>query len=221
MKSAGISKPYNGILFDLDGTLIDHFKTIHRCLNYAEDILDLPLTDYETTVKTVGGSLHITLRKLAGEENFDRAYELFMEHFHSIWKEDLKLIPLVFSSLQKLQKKGYDMAVLTNKQGPLARNALHELQLDPFMKFTLGTRDTPYRKPQKEISEAALSRLGLPKEKVCYIGDGPYDVETAKNAGLDVYLVATGTHSLEEISQFGATAVFANMQELTKTIFNL
>jgi len=221
MKSVENSKQYEGILFDLDGTLVDNFGAIHHSINYAQKILGLPLSDYETVRKTVGGSLHITLAKLVGEENFDRTYELYMECFNRVWKEELETLPYIFSSMQKLKKAGYKMAVLTNKQGFSARKVTDSIQVDQFMEFILGTRDTPYRKPQKEFTETALNRLGIPKEKVCYIGDGPYDVDTAKNAGLDVYLVATGTHSLEEMEGLETQGNFTNMKELTEAVFHI
>jgi phosphoglycolate phosphatase len=221
MKSAEKTKQYEGILFDLDGTLADNFAAIHKSVNYAQRLQNLPLSDFETVRKTVGGSLHLTLTKLVGEENFDRSYELYMECFTKTWKDNLETLPYVFSSIQKLKNAGYKMAVLTNKQGPSARKVTDAIQVDQFMEFVLGTRDTPYRKPEKEFTETALKRLGIPKEKVCYIGDGPYDVNTAKNAGIDVYLVATGTHSLEEMKGLETQGNFPNMRELTEAVFNI
>ena len=49
------------VLFDLDGTLIDHFTTIHRCVVFTQQQLDLPESDYDTVRATVGGSAPVTL----------------------------------------------------------------------------------------------------------------------------------------------------------------
>lgn len=221
MKKIYKKNAYKGVLIDLDGTLVDHFTTIHRCLNYAQKLLNLPLTDYETLRKTVGGSLQTTLCKLAGEENFDRAYELYIEHFAHIWKEDLRLIDGAYEFVESLGKAGISSAVLTNKRGDFARDVVHELKLEPFIKFTLGTRDTPYRKPQPEFTQAAMQRLGSTVEDTCLIGDGPYDVETAKAAGIDIFLVTTGTHSEAELKALGANGIFPNLDTLKAAVFGL
>ena len=51
------------ILFDLDGTLIDHFTTIHKSVAFAQRELSLPQSDYAEVRATVGGSVPITLSK--------------------------------------------------------------------------------------------------------------------------------------------------------------
>ena len=56
------------ILFDLDGTLIDHFTTIHKSVAFAQRELSLPQSDYAKVRATVGGSVPITLSKLCGED---------------------------------------------------------------------------------------------------------------------------------------------------------
>ncbi|MEM9025627.1 MAG: HAD hydrolase-like protein, partial [Verrucomicrobiota bacterium] len=56
------------VLFDLDGTLIDHFTTIHRAYAHTQKTLDLPVADYDTVRQKVGGSIHLTMKRLIGED---------------------------------------------------------------------------------------------------------------------------------------------------------
>jgi len=63
-----------------------------------------------------------------------------------------------------------------------------------------------------------LAKLGVTASEAVYIGDSPYDYQTAKNAGMDSILVATGTHSAEELSSLGSTNVLQDLNEVTNQL---
>jgi len=56
--------------------------------------------------------------------------------------------------------------------------------------------------------------LSLPKEEVCYVGDGLYDVMAATRAGLKVISVATGNYTVESLKSQGASVVVRSLSEL-------
>jgi len=103
------------ILFDLDGTLIDHFSAIHRGVVFAQQQLGLPESDYAKVRATVGGSVPITLGKLCGEEHVEAAIPHFREHFAAIMFEDVDIIPGSDWLLKELKAKGFKIGVFTNK----------------------------------------------------------------------------------------------------------
>ena len=81
------------ILFDLDGTLIDHFTTIHKSVAFAQRKLGLPQSDYSEVRQTVGGSVPITLSKLCGEDKVSLAEPLFRKRFEEIMRGPLSQLP--------------------------------------------------------------------------------------------------------------------------------
>ena len=76
----------NCIIFDLDGTLIDHFVAITQSIQYVQNILKIPTsTKYEVTT-AVGGGIELTLERLIGKENVTLALPLFEEHLEALKK---------------------------------------------------------------------------------------------------------------------------------------
>jgi phosphoglycolate phosphatase-like HAD superfamily hydrolase len=63
----------------------------------------------------------------------------------------------------------------------------------------VGVEDTPWKKPQPEMTHYALEKLGVTARETLLVGDSPFDVATARAAGLKVCLVPTGTHSREQL----------------------
>ena len=88
---------------------------------------------------------------------------------------------------------------MTNKHGPHARAACEFLQLLPPLEFALGANDTQWKKPEIELTQLALSKIGHSSQDTVYIGDSPYDFQTAKNANMRCFLLSTGTHSESEL----------------------
>jgi phosphoglycolate phosphatase-like HAD superfamily hydrolase len=65
------------VLFDMDGTLVDHFNVIHQCFNYAFSKIGEPPLSYKKVLKSVGGSMPVTMIRLIGEEKAPLAVPLF------------------------------------------------------------------------------------------------------------------------------------------------
>ncbi|MCC5840883.1 MAG: HAD family hydrolase [Opitutales bacterium] len=208
-------------LFDLDGTLIDHFRVIYRCYCYALERLGLPPVSFEKVKASVGGSIVVTFGKLIASEHVPEAVGLFRTHFKEIWADDITVLAGAEPFLEKLRGAGVACGVLTNKEGDASRRILSHVGLDRHLKFTLGTLDTPYRKPEAAFSEEALCRLGTSARETCLIGDSPYDIAAARVVGMRAYAVATGSHSVEELRETEASGVFANLNELAQAVFGL
>ena len=210
------------ILFDLDGTLIDHFTTIHRCIVHVQSKLGLPQSDYATVRSTVGGSTPVTLERLLGEPHVAAALPLFRNYFDQIIFEDLQALPGSSWLLEALHRRGHPLAVFTNKFGDHSRATLQHLGMDRWLDAVLGTGDTPYRKPQAEFTAHMLQLLQADPTQTILIGDSPFDYAAAEAGGLTCYLVATGSHSVAELRQSTAAAgVYTDLYQLGSEVFNL
>lgn len=210
------------VLFDLDGTLIDHFTTIHRAVVYTQQQLGLPESNYETVRATVGGSAPITLAKLLGKGLVETALPIFQDHFESIMFEDVIALPGSTWMLQSLKERNYQLAVFTNKNGNQSRAILEYLNQAKYLDAIVGTGDTPYRKPQPEFTEYMLEHLNLRPEETILVGDSPFDFEAAEAAGLKSLLVATGSHTESELAEStSAAGIYSNLYELGAAQFDL
>ncbi len=209
------------VLFDLDGTLVDHFDTITRCINFAQEKLGMPLSTRAQVCGVVGGSIKVTLQRLFGEENVEKAYPLYEERFTEIWKEDLRILPGARWILEGLKEKGIRRAIFTNKQGNAARAVVDYLELTELAGIVMGTGDTPWRKPQPEFTNELLKRIGVTAQEAVLIGDSPFDVQTGNAVGMDVYVVSTGSHSREQLQDEPVKGVHDDLYSLGREVFNL
>ena len=210
------------VLFDLDGTLIDHFTTIYRSVVFTQKQLDLPESDYDTVRATVGGSAPVTLGKLLGEAYVETALPIFQSHFEQIMFQDLIALPGSNWILHELKQRGYQLAVFTNKNGNQSRTILDFLGQAQYLDAIIGTGDSPHRKPDPEFTAHALECLTASSEDTILIGDSPYDFAAAEAGQLKTYLVATGSHTKAELSAATqAAAIYADLYELGAALFSL
>ena len=206
------------ILFDLDGTLIDQFEPIHRAFKRTLVSMGFPPPSFSKVKSAVGGASHATMTKLIGPDNAEEGVRLLRPIFEEEMFHGLKALPGVINGLKLLNDHDFKCAVLTNKHGPHARAACKYLGLDKFITFTLGADDTEWKKPSPKLTQLALKKIGFTAQETLYVGDSPYDFNTAINAGLKCYLVASGTHSIEDLSLFPGVKVHDNFISLVSSL---
>lgn len=210
------------VLFDLDGTLIDHFSAIHRAVAHAQRKLGLEESSYAKVRSTVGGSVPVTLAKLCGGAEYAAAAEPhFHEHFAEIMHEDVHILPGALELLRLLKAKGCTLAVLTNKHEGHAQSTLEHLGLTPLLDAIFGTgADNPYRKPDPRFTMRALERLDCASADCILVGDSPYDFATAEAACIECHLVATGSHSVAQLrDETAAHGIYDDLAGFARAYF--
>ncbi len=213
------------VLLDLDGTLIDNFTAIYKCYVDVARELGLEPKSYELLRATVGGAITRTLSKLIGEDLAEEGVRRFRAHFPEVMFEGAFTLPGGEWILEKLRERGYKLGVFTNKDYSATVALLDFLKLSPRIDFAFGT-NTPgvtWRKPEKEYTEYALRKMDAKAEETLLIGDSPFDVLSARNSGMNVACVSTGTHIPEALIECigDPELVFPNLYSLGEKLFNL
>ncbi|MEO7598849.1 MAG: HAD family hydrolase [Opitutus sp.] len=203
-------------LFDLDGTLIDHFAAIHRAHSHTLQALGFPAPTFEQVRSAVGGGLERAIGRLAGPERVEEALAIYRPYWNATMLDDVKLLPGARELLERLHGRGDVTAVLTNKHGPSSRLICEHLDITRFLNGVYGAVDTPWLKPQPEFGDYALEQLGANASTALLVGDSPWDVEAGENGGFPSWCVTTGTHTAAELEAAGADKVFPDLVALSK-----
>lgn len=218
-----------GLLFDLDGTLIDSIDDLVIAINQTLAEIDArPLSRNEVCTFIGKGARNMVHRSLAavldGEPDkilVDRLYLSYVHHMQSLDGKYSKLLPHVIPSLKALKNAGYKMAVVTNKPNIVVEPILKRFELTDYFSIVLGADSVQHPKPAPDMLEVAADALGLRILDTVMIGDSMNDALAAQNAGITALLLKTGYNEgidIEDWVQINTPnfSVFDTMQELSQ-----
>lgn len=205
-------KKYEAVIFDLDGTLLDTLEDLKDSVNYALEKAGMPLRSLEEVRASVGNGAKRLMELVIpnGEENpeFDRIMEDFKTYYALHCNDKTAPYPHIMELLAELKKRGYKMAVVSNKFYGAVQE-LKKLYFDEYIETAIGEKEGIRRKPAPDTVIEALRELGIDKEKAVYVGDSEVDIATARNTGMDCIAVAWGFRTREEQERAGGR-VFAD-----------
>jgi phosphoglycolate phosphatase len=212
---------FRTVLFDLDGTLMDHLPAIHRSYVHTLPQLGLPAPTYDQVKRAIGGGLENAMLNFLPESRLAEALAIYRPFWAATMLSGGEPMPDALTLLERLHGGGVTTAVFTNKHGPSAREVCTHLGFTRYVRAVFGAKDTPWLKPEVEFTRHALEALGADPASTCLIGDSPWDVQAACNAGFPCFAVTTGTHTGEELRAAGAAGVYSNLTEIGAAEFGL
>ena len=199
------------IAFDLDGTLIDSMKDIAGAVNRMRESFGLvPLSLAEIKAATGDGARLLVSRALAGtdiplEEGLRRQRAFYSEHP----TDTTTLYPGVREGLELFRSKGIRLAVITNKQTPLAEKILHAFEVDSFFDVIWGGDSGFPLKPDPAALLAFQTQCGAAKEKCWMLGDHYTDMGAGRLAGFNRAFARWGFGEIRDESFDRAFSSFA------------
>ncbi len=191
---------YRGVIFDLDGTLVDSYAALAESINHARHALGYSSLEANQIRAFVGdGVERLLCRAFDTDEVPQNARSLFENHYDAVCSGQSRLLDQVEATLEDLAGMGLIMSVCTNKPTHFSRKILDALGAGRHFAAVIGPDVARARKPDRRHVELALEPLGLEAIDVLFVGDMPVDVSAARNAGIDVAVLATGSASREEL----------------------
>lgn len=183
-----------GVIFDLDGTLIDTSKDIALSVNILRKKYQLKALPVEKVVECIGNGIVNLISRVLNDTELD--INSAVKEFRTIYRENMLINTVEYESvretLEKLKSKGIHLAVATNKIEDLAGMILDNLNLDKYFDMILGGSNNRPLKPDPAIINEILLHWKIKKDKMLYVGDSDVDVETAKNAGVKIAFFENG-----------------------------
>jgi HAD superfamily hydrolase (TIGR01509 family) len=211
------------VLFDFEGTLVDHQWNRQGAIQ--ETVKRLQALGFP--VSRIQGKKYSLLKNevtaIASEigqppapflREIDRIYDQFDEDALSRWS----LRPLVTDFLSSLKTYGIQTGLVTNLGARVLSAGLKKLNLSSFFNIVISRNDVNQPKPNGEGIRLALHRLGLLREKALFIGDSLDDLQAAKEAGVSVIIILGGENSEAEFLARGADVLIQSYGELIASL---
>ena len=189
-----------GILWDLDGTLLDTLDDLADSVNYALNCHGYPMRTVDEVRRFVGnGAWHLICRAVPEEADPTPVYDTYQAYYKAHSQVKTRPYEGILLVLEELKER-YPLAIVSNKPDsavkPLCREYFPGL-------YALGEASDCPRKPAPDMVFKAMADLGV--EKCIYVGDSEVDVLTAKNAGMPCLSVLWGFRDRPEIEKNGGT----------------
>ena len=191
-----------GVLFDLDGTLIDTLDDLLDSVNHILEEFGFPLRTKDEVRTFVGnGARKLVERSLPTGAEVD--FELVMEKYHAYYNRtctegSAKLYHGILPTLVQVKEK-YPVAVVSNKPDTAVKELCKKYFGDIYALG--GSEDCPH-KPAPDMVYKAMAALGV--DACVYVGDSEVDVATAKNAGVPCLTVLWGFRDKDLLESVGA-----------------
>jgi phosphoglycolate phosphatase len=177
-----------GLVFDLDGTLVDSLDDITGNLTHALERFGLPPRDSAWTRRHVGqGAAHLVGQAMDGTAGRDRAEAVlgeFIAHYEAHPCDHTRPYPGVREALAACHARGLVLAVLSNKPAGITVRVIEALGMALYFRFVWGGDSFPERKPSPLPLRHFLAATGLAPAEVLMVGDSAADVQSARAAGV-------------------------------------
>ncbi len=187
-----------GVLFDLDGTLVDTAPDLAHALNAAraaEDLPPLPLAQVRPHVSRGGrGLVEIGFDDALGPPavQADQRRERLLAAYAAAICVDSALFPGMAASLERLEAAGVAWGIVTNKPMRFTKPLLATLELDSRAAVVVCGDTLAQSKPDPAPVRHALEQTGLPAATTLMIGDDPRDVQSGRAAGTPTAVAGWG-----------------------------
>ena len=176
------------ILFDMDGVLVDATEWHYQALNRALALFGFTITRYDHLSTYNGLPTRKKLEMLTLEKGFPAALHGLVNRLKQVYtrEEILSRCSPVFDKeymISRLKREGYRLAVCSNSIRETTEMMIGRSGLREYMEFLVSNEDIRVPKPDPEMYQYAMKRMGLQPEEVVIVEDAPHGVEAARRSG--------------------------------------
>ncbi|MBK8475991.1 MAG: HAD family hydrolase [Opitutaceae bacterium] len=177
-----------GIVFDLDGTLVDTMPLVVRAVTHAIEPFMVPPPPAEIYRRVAGPVARCLGALLGGEHHVPEASRRLYEY--SQWhRGDVELFPGAVAVLDELRGRGFPVALWTGRDRSSATVILRRHDLERCFAACIFGDTLESHKPDPEGLQCLAEALGVPAEELLMVGDAEVDVRGAAGAGAQALLI--------------------------------
>jgi phosphoglycolate phosphatase len=222
---SSIRKP-KMVLIDVDGTLVDSVPDLAYCVDEMMKALGREPHGEAKVRDWVGNGVERLVRRaligqLDGEpdqDEFQRAYPLFLDLYAENTSKRSCLYAGVREGLDYLKSQGYLLGCVTNKAAQFTLPLLKDLGIYEHFGIVVAGDTLPVKKPDPQPLLHAAAHFGVGAEDSLMLGDSQSDVKAARAAGFQIICMSYGYNHGEDIRQYNPDAVIDSMTELSQLL---
>lgn len=209
---------YEGVLFDLDGTLLDTLTDIAMSANAVLARNGYATHSTDAIRRMIGWGAHDLFRRALppdarDEINIAKIREEYIAEYRRANDANTRPYEGIPELLDELTKRGLRLAVLSNKDHTLTVKCVEGFLSNWKFDVVQGAIAGIPHKPDPTSAKQIASRMAIPPGQFLYLGDTAIDVNTAKGAGMDAVAVLWGLRDREELDAASPRYVIAHPME--------
>ena len=210
---------FDGIIFDLDGTLVDTLEDLADAMNRVLIGEQAPVHSHATYKLLIGKGI----RNLVGEalpaekrsaETIAGCYERMIADYGEHFLVKTRRYDGVAELVSGLRAASVKLAVFSNKSHDLTRRIVESLFGPGDFDVVMGAQPGLPLKPDPTVALLISTRLGIAPSRIVFLGDSGLDMLTATAAGMIAVGAAWGFRTKDELVENGASLVLDHPLEL-------
>ena len=204
--------PFNAVLFDVDGTLIDSADLLADAMDYACQRhlgRSYPREEYYALIGKPGMAQMQLLGGDKAPEMFDTALAYYLAHL-----DEEQVFPGALDVLARLAEEGFKLGLVTSKTRLELNPTLERVPLQRYVRVIITADLTTRPKPYPDPVYLALQNLQIPAEEVLFVGDSPYDLRSGRAAGVKTGAATWGPHPAGVLQAEEPDYVFTTLREI-------
>ncbi len=209
------------ILFDLDGTLLNTLTDLTNAINYMLSHFNFGTMTEEGVRRLLGNGARQLVELAIGEEvskaDFETYYNFYDAYYQAHSEEATAPYEGIPEVLEAFKKRGYRLAVISNKQDAAVKQLIKR-QFPGLFEFALGVTEDGIKKPDPRMVEKVLKAMDLKPNEVYLVGDSEADIETGKNAKLEVVACLWGFRDMKDLAPLKPEFIVGKPYDLLKVI---
>ena len=208
-----MSSPAPGVLFDLDGTLVDsnylHVLAWARAFGDAGEWV--PMASLHRLIGV--GSPVLVHEALGPDHPYEELAEAHGRHFDKL-KPELRAFPEARQVLEDVAARGALVVLATSSRQEDVDALVGTFGATDAVAAITSGGDVDNAKPEPDVLHAAIEKGGLDRARAVLVGDSVWDIEAARRAGIPCVAVLTGGTARAELEEAGAAAVYDDVADL-------
>lgn len=218
---------FAGILFDLDGTLLDTIPDLASSANAMRQDMGLPPIDQSILATYVGKGVEQLVMRALGHEGTPASVEAVMrglaryrDHYRQRNGDQSRPYPGVHAGLQAFRAAGVKLAIVTNKDTEFTEPLLRRTGLFGYFDAIVCGDTCEQKKPDPMPLYHACEQLGIRPEQALFIGDSINDALAANAAGMPVLAVPYGYNEGRDVQTLPVNAIVDSIIEAAQWAAN-